>query len=371
MFVLLTGLSLVFAGQVLAQKDLQRLKSENFGKTTSGVPVRLYTLTNKNGIRVAITNYGGIITSIHTPDRNAKAGDIVLGFETLEGYLKGHPYFGALVGRYANRIGKAQFTLGGKQYKLAANNGANHLHGGIKGFDKAVWTPKESSSADRSSLELTYLSKDGEEGYPGNLSVKVVYTLSDSNEFRIDYTASTDRETVLNLTNHTYFNLAGSGDILKHQLSLQAAHYTPVDAGLIPTGELRPVAGTPFDFTKPMAIGSRIEQADEQLKLGKGYDHNFVLGSAPGALRVFGEVYDPSSGRTLTLSTTQPGVQFYTGNFLDGSLTGKGRKYTFRSGFCLETQHFPDSPNRSSFPSAVLKPGSEFRSSTVWKFGVK
>ncbi|MBL8231122.1 MAG: galactose mutarotase [Bryobacterales bacterium] len=364
-------MSLLFAGQALAQKDLRRVTQENFGKTADGAPVRLFTLNNKNGVRVAITNYGGIITSLHTPDRKGKPGDIVLGFDTLDGYLKGHPYFGALVGRYANRIGKAQFSLAGKQYKLAANNGENHLHGGLKGFDKAVWTARESSSADRCSLELSYLSKDGEEGYPGNLSVKVVYTLSDSNELRIDYSARTDRDTVLNLTNHTYFNLAGSGDILKHQLTLQANHYTPVDTGLIPTGELRSVAGTPFDFTKPVAIGSRIDQADQQLKLGKGYDHNFVLSGAPGPLRVFGEVSDPASGRTLTLSTTQPGVQFYTGNFLDGSLEGKGRKYTFRSGFCLETQHFPDSPNRPSFPTVVLKPGSEYHSSTVWKFGAR
>jgi aldose 1-epimerase len=370
MFVL-AALTVLGAIQANAQKDPRRVKQELFGKTGDGASVHLFTLSNKNGIRVAITNYGGIITSIHTPDRNGKMGDIVLGFETLEGYLKEHPYFGALVGRYANRIGKAKFRLGGKEYRLAANNGENHLHGGLKGFDKVVWSPKTSSAADRSSLELTYVSKDGEEGYPGTLSVKVVYSLNDQNEFRIDYSARTDKETVLNLTNHTYFNLAGSGDILNHQLMLNADRYTPVDAGLIPTGELRAVQGTPFDFTRPSLIGSRIDQNDEQLKLGKGYDHNFVLRGEAGTLRPFAEVFEAGSGRTLSLSTTEPGVQFYTGNFLDGSLQGKGRKYDFRSGFCLETQHFPDSPNRPSFPTVVLKPGQEFQSATVWKFGVK
>lgn len=370
MFVL-AALTVLGAIQANAQKDPRRVKQELFGKTGDGASVHLFTLSNKNGIRVAITNYGGIITSIHTPDRNGKMGDIVLGFETLEGYLKEHPYFGALVGRYANRIGKAKFRLGGKEYRLAANNGENHLHGGLKGFDKVVWSPKTSSAADRSSLELTYVSKDGEEGYPGTLSVKVVYSLNDQNEFRIDYSARTDKVTVLNLTNHTYFNLAGSGDILNHQLMLNADRYTPVDAGLIPTGELRAVQGTPFDFTRPSLIGSRIDQNDEQLKLGKGYDHHFVLRGEAGTLRPFAEVFEAGSGRTLSLSTTEPGVQFYTGNFLDGSLQGKGRKYDFRSGFCLETQHFPDSPNRPSFPTVVLKPGQEFQSATVWKFGVK
>ncbi|MCS7026102.1 MAG: galactose mutarotase [Bryobacteraceae bacterium] len=348
-----------------------RVKRENFGKTRDGAPVSLFTLQNSRGIRVQITNYGGIITAIFVPDRKGNFGDIVLGFDTLEPYLKEHPYFGAIIGRYANRIAKAQFRLGGQIYQLAANDGPNHLHGGRKGFDKVLWKAQEFHRAGSASVELTYNSQDGEEGYPGNLSVKVVYTLKDSNELQLDYFANTDRDTVVNLTNHTYFNLAGTGDILKHELTLYADQFLPVDGGLIPTGELRAVAGTAFDFTKPTRIGSRLHLPDEQLRIGKGYDHNFVLRGPSGSLRVFAEVYDPTSGRALTLSTTEPGVQFYTGNFLDGSLSGKGRKYVFRSGFCLETQHFPDSPNQPSFPSVVLRPGQQFRSSTVWKFGVR
>lgn len=345
------------------------LKKTAFGATADGKAVDLYVLTNKRGIEAAITNYGATVVSLKTPDRSGKAGDIVLGFDDMKGYLQTEPYFGAVVGRYANRIAKGRFTLDGKEYKLAINNGENSLHGGTKGFDKQVWNAKPSGD----SLELTYLSRDGEEGYPGNLSVKVVYTLTRAGDLRIDYTATTDQDTVLNLSNHSYFNLAGpgSGDVLKHQVTLHASRFTPVDAGLIPTGELRPVKGTPFDFLQPHAIGERIEAADEQIKLGGGYDHNWVLDSS-GSLAKAAEVYEPTTGRVLEVWTTQPGVQFYTGNFLDGTLKGKGGKtYARRSGLCLETQHFPDSPNHPKFPTTVLKPGQTFHQTTVWKFAAR
>ncbi len=346
------------------QRGATPVKEQPWG-TAGGQPVKLYTLSNAKGMEAAITNYGGIIVSIKVPDRGGKPGDVVLGFDSLDGYLKEHPYFGAIVGRYGNRIAKGKFKLNGAEYTLARNNGENALHGGLKGFDKKVWTAKPSGN----SLELRYVSKDGEEGYPGTLSATVRYTLTNENELRIDYTATTDKATVLNLTNHSYFNLAGAGDILGHQLTINADRFTPVDAGLIPTGELRPVAGTPFDFRKPHAIGERINNNDEQLKLGKGYDHNFVLNGAAGTLRLAARATDPSSGRVLEVLTTEPGLQFYTGNFLDGSVKGKGgRAYAFRNGFCLETQHFPDSPNKPSFPTVVLKPGQTFRSTTVFKF---
>lgn len=365
------ALAILLSSVAQAQNQPARVKKQAFGKTPDGSAVDLFTLTNKKGIRISITNYGGIITSVMTPDRSGKMGDIVIGFDSLGGYLQTHPYFGALVGRYGNRIAKGKFSLAGREYNLAVNNGANHLHGGLKGFDKVVWNARESTAADAASLELKYLSKDGEEGYPGNLSVTVTYTLNDKNEFRIDYAATTDKDTVLNLTNHTYFNLRGTGDILKHEVMLKASKFTPVDIGLIPTGELRNVAGTPFDFNKRTAVGARIDQNDEQLKFGKGYDHNWVLDGQPGTLRPFAEIYEPTTGRLVSLSTTQPGVQFYTGNFLDGSLTGKGRTYAFRNGLCLETQHFPDSPNKPNFPTTVLKPGQSYRSTTVWHFGTK
>lgn len=349
----------------------EKLTRQAFGKMPGGEEVSLYTLKNSKGMEAAITNYGGIVVSLKVPGRGGAASDVVLGFDSLDGYLKEHPYFGAIIGRYGNRIAKGLFTLNGAQYKLARNNGENSLHGGLKGFDKQLWTGKEGSSADGPSVELTYVSKDGEEGYPGTLSAKVVYTLTEANELRIDYTATTDKDTVVNLTNHSYFNLAGQGDgtILGHELMLAADRFTPVDSGLIPTGELRPVEGTPFDFRKPTAIGARIEQDDEQLKLGKGYDHNFVLASGGGALALAARVTEPKSGRVMEVLTTEPGIQFYTGNFLDGSVTGKGGKaYAHRYGFCLETQHFPDSPNQPKFPSTVLKPGAEYRTSTVYRF---
>jgi len=349
-----------------------KLTRAEFGKTLDGAPVQIYTFTNKNGLEARITNYGGIVVSLQAPDRKGMMADVILGFDTLHDYLTSpSPYFGALVGRYGNRIGHARFSLDGVDYKLAANNGQNSLHGGVHGFNKAVWTPRELPDG---GLELTYLSKDGEEGYPGNLKVTVIYRLTDANELKIDYAATTDKETVLNLTNHAYFNLkgAGNGDILGHVVTLNADRFTPVDAGLIPTGELRDVSGTPFDFRKATAVGARIEQNDEQLKLGKGYDHNWVLnqnGAAPG---LAARVEEPSSGRVLEAFTDQPGVQFYTGNSLDGSIKGKGGKPFGRfSGLCLETQHFPDSPNKPGFPSTVLKPGQVFHSTTIYKFTTK
>ena len=343
----------------------------DFGKTPEGVPVSIYTLTNSHGMEARITNYGGIVVSLKAPDKNGATADVVLGFDTLDGYVHNASYFGALIGRYGNRIGKARFNLDGHEYKLAANNGENSLHGGTRGFNRAVWTPRELSDG---GLELVYVSKDGEEGYPGTLRARVTYHLTPANELKIDYEASTDKNTVVNLTNHSYFNLkgAGNGDILDHKMMINADRYTPVDPGLIPTGELRSVNGTPFDFRKSTAIGARINDSDEQLKLGKGYDHNWVLNKSGNSLTLAARVEEPSTGRVLEVHTTEPGVQFYTGNFLDGTAKGKGGKaYGFRSGFCLETQHFPDSPNKPSFPSTVLRRGQQFHSTTIYKFSAK
>ncbi len=348
------------------------IKKAEFGRTKRGEVAHIYTLTNANGCEVRITNYGGIVVSLKVPDKTGELADVVLGYETLDKYIEKTPYFGALVGRYGNRIGKGKFTLNGKEYTLAINNGPNHLHGGIVGFDKVVWRAKEIKKREGVGLELTYLSKDGEEGYPGNLSVTVRYLWTNDNELRIDYAATTDKPTVVNLTNHSYFNLACKGDILGHELMIDADKFTPVDEGLIPTGELRNVAGTPMDFRKPTAIGARIEQQDEQLKFGLGYDHNWVLNHYDGSLRLVARVYEPTTGRVLDVHTTQPGVQFYCGNFLDGTITGKyGRVYQKRNGLCLETQHFPDSPNKPNFPSTVLKPGEKYASTTIYKFTTK
>ncbi|MGB9604943.1 MAG: aldose epimerase family protein [Bryobacteraceae bacterium] len=354
------------------RKEERKVTRQPFGKTPDGTPVELFTLSNSKGVRIAITNYGGIIVSLFAPDRNGNPGDIVLGFDNLEDYLKGHPYFGAIIGRYGNRIARGRFTLDGAEYKLAQNNGENHLHGGLVGFDKKVWKARDYADADGQHLELRYTSPDGEEGYPGNLDVTVTYTLNEQNQLRIDYFATTDKPTIVNLTNHSYFNLACEGDILGHILRLNADHFTPVDAGLIPTGELRSVKGTPFDFTQPTPIGARIEQDDEQLRFGRGYDHNFVLRGGGGSLAEAAEVYEPKTGRVLRVLTTEPGVQFYTGNFLDGTLRGKyGRIYHRRSGFCLETQHFPDSPNQPQFPSVVLRPGQSYRSTSIYEFSAR
>ncbi|MBA7597273.1 Aldose 1-epimerase [subsurface metagenome] len=350
------------------------IAKEAFGYTDGEKPVYLYTLKNADGCEARITDYGGIIVSLTVPDRTGRPGDVVLGFSTLDEYLKGHPYFGAIIGRYGNRIAKGRFTLDGVAYALAANNDENHLHGGLKGFDKVVWQSMIIEGKDGQALVLSYLSKDGEEGYPGNLSVKVVYTLTKDSELRIDYTATTDKPTVLNLTSHAYFNLAGegSGDILGHEMLLNADRFLPVDAGLIPTGELRSVKGTPFDFTRPLAIGARIDHDDEQLRLGGGYDHCLVLNRQGDSLTLAARVHEPTTGRVMEVYTDQPGVQFYTGNFLDGSNVGKrGVAYGHRSGFCLETQHFPDSPNKAHFPSTVLRPGQTYSLHTIYKFSVR
>lgn len=351
------------------------LTQSEFGKMPDGRPAALYTLTNANGAVVKITNYGAIVTELWMPDKNGTLGDIVLGFDSLNGYFGESPYFGAIVGRYGNRIAKGAFTLDGKTYTLAINNDENHLHGGLVGFDKVLWTASvEQTRKDGVSLALRYLSKDMEEGYPGNLNVTVVYTLTNANELKIDYTATTDKPTVCNVTNHSYFNLAGqgNGDILGHELTLNADRFTPVDAGLIATGQLLPVKGTPMDFTKSTAIGARINSDDEQIKFGGGYDHNWVLNKKGSELSLAAKVYEPTSGRTMDVWTNEPGVQFYAGNFLDGTLTGKGGKvYKHRYGFCLETQHYPDSPNKPEFPTTVLRPGQTYKTTTVYKFATR
>jgi len=368
-------LALICSAMILAlnlsASGQARVTKESFGKTSDGQNVDIYTLTNRRGAEVKITNYGGIITSLKVPDRNGKRDDIVLGFDNLDAYLKGSPYFGAIIGRYGNRIAKGRFTLNGHQYALAVNNGENHLHGGIKGFDKVVWTARPLKVPNGAALRLTYLSKDGEEGYPGNLSVRVIYTLTNANELKIEYWATTDKDTVVNLTSHSYFNLAGqgNGDILNHQLLINARRFTPTDAGSIPTGELKSVKGTPFDFTSAFRVGDRINDDDQQLKFGKGYDHNFVLNGRMGTLRQAAVVYEATSGRSMEIWTTEPGIQFYSGNFLDGTLTGKdGKVYHQRYGFCLETQHFPDSPNHPSFPTTLLRRGQQYHTITIHKF---
>jgi aldose 1-epimerase len=351
--------------------DAQVIK-QSFGKTSDGQNIDLYTLRNAHGVEAKITNYGGILVSLKVPDRDGKFDDVVLGFNDLDTYLtKNDPYFGAIIGRYGNRIAKGRFTLNGVEYKLAVNNGENHLHGGIKGFDKVVWTGREIKTKAGPAVVLTYLSKDGEEGYPGNLNVRVVYTLTNNNEIKIDYSATTDKDTVTNLTHHSYFNLAGegNGDILNHLVTINANRFVPTDAGSIPTGELRSVAGTPFDFLKPVAIGARINQDDEQLKLGNGYDHTWVINGRAGTMRLAATAYEAGSGRMMQVWTTEPGVQFYTGNFLNGTLTGKsGKVYARRNGFCFETQHYPDSPNQPSFPTTTLRKGRTYKSTPIYRF---
>jgi aldose 1-epimerase len=342
----------------------------------SGDSVHVFTLTNANGIELRALDYGGLVISLKTPDKTGALGDIVLGYDHLDGYLKSTPYFGALVGRYANRIAKGRFTLDGVTHTLAVNNGVNALHGGITGFDKVLWHAEPRHDSTGVGVVLTYVSKDGEEGYPGNVSARVTYTLTDRNEFAIDYYATTDKATPINLTQHSYFNLAGGGDVLGHVVAIDADAYTPVDTTLIPTGVRAPVAGTAFDLRRPTAIGAHINDRDAQLTIAGGYDHNFVInradtGLARAALSHAARVTEPTSGRTLDVATTEPGLQFYTGNFLDGTITGKGgHVYQRRNGFCLETQHFPDSPNQPGFPSTILKPGAEYASRTVYTFGV-
>ena len=350
-------------------------EKEAYGTTSEGEAVDLYTLSNANGIEVRAITYGGIIVSLKVPDNNGRLDDIVMGHDTLEGYVTKSGYFGAIVGRYGNRIANGKFTVDGVEYKLAVNNGPNHLHGGLKGFDKVVWQAESFENPDGAGVVLSYTSKDGEEGYPGNLTAKITYTLTAQNELVVDYHATTDKATPLNLTQHTYFNLAGdgNGDILGHDVLLNASHFTPVDKTMIPTGEVRSVARTPMDFTKPTAIGARIDQEDEQLRFGRGYDHNLVINQEEGeGPSLVARVYEPTTGRVMEVFSTEPGVQFYSGNFLDGSVTGKsGHVYERRTGFCLETQHYPDSPNKPDFPSSILRPGETYDSRTIFKFSAR
>jgi len=368
----LTALSIGLSGCSTSKPSAGAISEKPFGKDTQGVPVTLYTLRNKNGVEVSICNYGGLVTSLKVPDKNGHFGDVVLGYDNLADYIKDTPYFGALIGRYGNRIAKGKFTLDGTEYTLATNNVPNALHGGLKGFDKVIWKAHPYQSEFGPALELTYLSKDGEEGYPGNLSVKAVYTLTEDNALKLEFTATTDKDTVVNLTHHSYFNLAGKGTILNHVVMINADKFTPVDSTLIPTGELRPVDGTPFDFRTPTPIGARIQQDDEQLKFGNGYDHNWVINDYTGATRLMARVYEPTTGRVLEVFSSEPGLQFYTGNFLDGTLKGKGGwVYQFRDAFCMEPQHFPDSPNHPTFPSVVLKPGAEYHNTIIYRFSVQ
>lgn len=347
-------------------------KKENFG-VADGKKVEIYTLTNSKGVEARITTYGAALVSLKVPDNKGALADVVLGYDTVDGYVSDTAYFGATIGRYGNRIAKGKFTLDGKVYSLATNNGENHLHGGPKGFHKRIWKAKPYTDANGVNLEFIYTSKDGEEAYPGKLNVKVVYTLTDNNEIKLNYSATSDKNTIINLTNHSYFNLAGagSGTILNHQLQINADQFTPTDAGSIPTGELQNVKGTPMDFTAPTAIGERIDQSFEQLVLGKGYDHNWVLNKTGNALTSIAKAYEPTSGRVLEVFTTEPGVQFYSGNFLDGVKGKNGKIYQKRDGFCLETQHFPDSPNKPNFPSTFLKANQPFSSTTVYKFSIQ
>ncbi len=362
----------VYASEKTLEQDGVSMNKTDYGKTPSGEKVDLYTLENDFGLKVGIITYGGIIVSIEVPDKDGKIEDIALGFDSLEFYLDQHPYFGSIVGRYANRIAKGKFTLDGEEYILAQNNGANALHGGIEGYDKKVWKAEEIRKENHPALKLTYTSEDGEEGYPGTVVNTVIYSINNDNELKIEYYAETDKATPINLTNHTYFNLAGhqnAQEITDHIAFLNADHYTPVDDTLIPTGKIESVEGTPFDFTSPKKIGERINADHEQIEKGGGYDHNFVLNKKKEGLTFGGRVVEPQSGRMLEFYTTQPGVQFYTGNFLDSSLKGKKDVvYNHRFGFCLETQHFPDSPNQSDFPSVILKPGDQYNQTTIYKF---
>ena len=366
---------LMFSTAIHATGADRKVQTSDFGKTREGLSVYRYVLTNNKGAEAVVISYGATLVSLKVPDRAGKPADVVLGYDTLDGYEQGKSYFGGTIGRYGNRIARGEFMLDGTVFHLPKNDGPNSLHGGSIGFNKRIWTGVARSRPNAQVLELSYTSANGEEGYPGTLKVKVTYTLpAEANELHIDYTARTDKDTVINLTNHSYFNLSAdmNKEIMDHQLLLRAPRFTPVDSTLIPTGELRAVRGTPFDFTKLTAIGARINQDDEQLKFGKGYDHNWVLErSEKGGLSLAAEVFEPSSGRVLDVLTTEPGIQFYSGNFLDGAQGKAGQLYAHRTGLCLETQHFPDSPNHPNFPSTVLKPGETYRSSTVLRFSTR
>ena len=362
----------LFAITIYAQKK-PMITKQPFGKTADGTPVDIFTLTNAKGMEARIMTYGGIVVSLKTPDRDGKLDDVVLGFDTLDPYLKGHPFFGALVGRYGNRIAKGRFKIDGKEYSLLVNNGENHLHGGKLGFDKKVWKAKSGKSTEGQTLELKYTSADMEEGYPGKLDVTVTYTLTNDNGLKIDYRASTDKNTHVNLTNHSYFNLAGagSGDVLGHEMMINAYQATKVDKGLIPTGEIVNIKGTALDFTSPMAIGARIEAKEEQLQLGVGYDHNYVINGGGKGLTLAARVSEPITGRIMEVMTTEPGVQFYSANHVN-NVAGKGGKtYQKRGAFCLETQHYPDTPNKKEFPTTLLRPGQTYSTTTIYKFSAK
>jgi aldose 1-epimerase len=361
-----------FTGCTTTSKPVGTVSQAPFGQTSDGTPVEIYTLQNASGCEARIMTYGGIVQSLKVPDKNGQFGDVVLGYDDLNGYVTNSPCFGALIGRYGNRIAKGKFTLDGKEYTLAINNPPNNLHGGPLGFDKKVWKATPLMTADGPALQLTYLSKDGEEGFPGNLKVTAIYTLTDDNGLQLDYTATTDQDTLCNLTQHSYFNLAGKGDVLGHLVFINADKFTPVDSTLIPTGEFKPVAGTPFDFRTATAIGARINDNDEQLTFGHGYDHNWVVNKPLGKYGLIARVTEPTTGRAMEVWSTEPGVQFYTGNFLDSSITGKGGQvYQLRNGFCFEPQHYPDSPNHSQFPSAELKPGQTYQNTIIYKFSVQ
>jgi aldose 1-epimerase len=360
------------AGSASAASPGSHIDKQAFGKTPDGKAVDIYTLRNDKGAEARIMTYGGIVVSLKMPDKTGQLDDVVLGYDNLDAYVSNSPYFGALVGRYGNRIAGGKFNLGGITYTLPTNNGPNTLHGGLKGFDKRVWKARTRKSADGPQLILKYLSKDGEEGFPGNLDVTATFTLNQDNALRLEYHAVTDMDTVVNLTHHGYFNLAGKGDILDHVVMIPADRFTPVDSTLIPTGELRPVEHTPFDFRTPTAIGARIGQDDEQLKFGLGYDHNWVINKKFGELSLMARVTEPSTGRVMEVWSTEPGLQFYSGNFLDGTITGKGgRVYAHRSAFCMEPQHFPDSPNKPAFPSVELKPGEVYENTILYRFSAQ
>ena len=373
-WTLIAGVAATAAGLAGSATAAVEVTKKPWGQTPDGTQVDLYTLRNARGAEATITNYGGIVVTLLMPDKSGKMADVVLGYDTLQGYIDKTPYFGCLVGRYGNRIGGATFALDGKTYTLAKNDGPNSLHGGVKGFDKVVWTGRPVDSKDGAALELTYLSKDGDEGFPGNLKVTAIYTLTNNNELKLDFHATTDKPTVCNLTHHSYFNLRGQGDgdILSHELVINAARITPIDKTLITTGEYMPVEGTPFDFRKPTAIGARINENNTQLQYGPGYDHNWVVDKPAGQLGIQATVYEPTTGRVLEVLSDEPGVQFYSGNFLDGTIKGKGGVvYQQRTGFCLEPQHYPDSPNKPQFPSVVLRTGETYQNTIIYRFSVR